>query len=56
MWDLLKQMEETIEMLRGQMYNATDKSGRVSAEVLFLSQQLDGLLNVYERLKVLPRC
>ncbi|MPM57322.1 hypothetical protein SDC9_104144 [bioreactor metagenome] len=55
MWDLLRQMEETIEMLRGQMHNAADQKGRVSEEVLSLSQELDRLLNVYERLKILPK-
>lgn len=55
MLDLLRHMEEAIEILRGQMYIAANKNGRISNEVLIISQELDRLLNVYERLKVLPR-
>lgn len=54
-WDLLHHMEEAIELLRKQMYCAADTKGRLSDDVLTLSQALDRLLNLYERLKVLPR-
>lgn len=55
MWDLLMHMEEAIELLRMQMYSTASQKGRVSDEVLTLSQELDRLLNVYERLKLMPR-
>lgn len=55
MWDLLYHVEEAIELLRRQMHRAADAKGRVSAEVLVMSQELDRMLNLYERLKILPR-
>lgn len=52
MWSLLRHIEEAIELLRIQMYDTADQKGRISQEVLTLSQELDRLLNVYERLKM----
>lgn len=53
--ELLHHMEEAIELLRRQMYCTADAKGRLSNEVLTLSQELDALLNLYDRLKVLAR-
>lgn len=53
--DLLQHMEETIELLRKQMYCAADASGGFTEDILTLSQTLDRLINLYERLKLLPR-
>jgi hypothetical protein len=53
--DLMHLLEEAIEILRGQMCRAAEARGRVSSEVLTLSQELDQMLNLYERLKGLPR-
>jgi len=54
-WDLLHHVEEAIELLRRQMHRAAEAKGRVSIEVIIMSQELDRMLNLYERLKVLPR-
>lgn len=52
MCDLIRHMEETIEALRKQMHRVAIDQGGFSGNVLFLSQELDKLLNIYERLKV----
>lgn len=53
MSELLCQIEEAIELLRKQMHWTAERKGRLSGEVLILSQELDKLLNLYERLKLI---